>query len=196
MRTTVLALAVVLAALAAACGKNSLPDSPGAPERITLIKKNALARAEEEMKRFQAIEEKYKNDTEEFLCIGHPFDPTIGVFAKVYREWKDARVADIRLSDSLERPYEIDVVYSITVWSTEYEPNFKPDAQELAEPKTEFSPRRDKEIHITYYANMNCEMTDDRGEWPGRESWYSQYDLQTRNINWSSGAPPSPPPAQ
>lgn len=191
MKATWISVAVVVALLGVACGKG-LPDEPGAPERIAMIRENVLKLADEEMARFQAMEEKYKNDCKEFLCLAHPIDPTIGVYSKVYRQWESASVVDIRLSNSLERPYEIPVEYTYTVMATPYHSNSEPDAAERCEEETEFEPLRQETHTIAYFAAMDCELTDDRGEWPGRQNWYSPSNLKMRNIEWNAAPATAP----
>jgi hypothetical protein len=173
IQTGIVSVAVVI--LLAACGGE--PGTSFGPQDIAEVQQRALELAEQEIARFQAIDDKYRNDVNFYAMSGHPFYPEHGVYAKVYRDYADAEVAEVQLTNDLLKPISVDVAYNFSVQVTEGRNSRDADSPELAESDTEFSERWQGEIRKTYFFDFEKEPVGELPPAPDPPNYWTDTEL-------------------
>jgi hypothetical protein len=181
------AVAVLVAALAG-CG-----DKGGGVSQEEL-KERAIKLAEADIKRFEAIEEKYKDDVVFNQFSGNPFMPEMGVFLKVYRDFEGFEVQDIRLRDSLTEPVELEIAYKSTIMHTPYHEYEHAESPVKAAQDTEYEEGREDvfskiyilddegEVSRTYFRNLAGEIEEEERALPERANYYSKEARKPRQV--------------
>lgn len=158
MKKLIVLIGVLFVVLAAGCADKRASFGP---QDVARIKEKANALAENELKRFGAAEEQYKDKVEFFLLEGHPFMAGLGAFTKIYRKYTGYEIKGIYLSDNLTKPVQVDIVYTFDVMCNEYvgaRGDSDHEAEVAAMNSNEFSVRRTGQFDVTYYSDFDGEF--------------------------------------
>ncbi len=145
---------------------------------IAKIRAAASTLAEKEIERFQPLEYQHKDEAMFYQCMGHPIDPTWGVYAKAYREFTGSEIKDITMENSLERPIKVIVSYNFDVYATDPAiPRDDPEGLDKAQKVTNFILHHKESKPLVYYFDFDGNQVGDLPEQFPRVSYYQETDL-------------------
>jgi hypothetical protein len=182
-----MALAVFLAATPAC-----QPDLPAEsqlyvpptmnPDAIADFMAKARVVAEADLAKFNEIEKTYM-DTPRVYRMPQPAIAGMGVYVKLYREFKSYEVEDILLTESLLYPVAYRIRFNCDIYST-YPRHILNDeeAEQKSLADTEFTVLRQGQKRRLYKVDAEGKLKDDLPPLPHRDGYYERPAKNPQNV--------------
>lgn len=182
-------MAVSLVGVLAACESGGNPTAfDPTPEFVEKLRAKADALAKSEFARLQEAEQIYKDQTYTELNQHHPFDTSIGVIFKRYRQYTGYTIADIRRTDSFVAPIGIVIDFDYQLMGTSPRPTDLEDAMRLTVEDTEYKPLKERTLRRVYGCDMHGDILE-LPELPPPDTYY----MPSAGA-WEKGRAPEPTP--
>lgn len=149
-------MAVSLVGVLAACESGGNPTAfDPTPEFVEMLKAKAEALAKSELARLREAEKLYKDEVFTELYEDHPFNPSLGVVYKRYRQYTGYTIADIRRTESFVAPIGIVIDFDYQLMGTLLRPTDMENAEGLTAEDTEFSSLKERTLRRVYDCDMH-----------------------------------------
>lgn len=154
-------------------------------------KANDLAMSE--LSRMSAAALIYRNLPEFHPIESDLFAPGFGAYVKMFRRFHSHKIKDIRASNSLINPIEIDIQYFYDVFATPEHTSIEENALEKCRNEKEYSPILSDQFQRTYLCDKDGNLIGDLPELPARPTYWDRGRYNAGLTKLSTGAMPSVP---